>query len=186
MHRLLLLPERVADAVLAVPLRDGEYVVGRSHSCDIVVNDESVSRRHALLNLKGTVLSITDLGSKNGTFVDDVQVSGQVVGIGQMIRLGSAPYRVALEDRLSAISPSEDDETSRKSAASRRQNDFLTPTQQRVYELMLDGAPEAEIAARLNVSAHTVHTHVKAIYVQFGVHSRAELLARRIRETRHG
>ncbi|MFO1092506.1 MAG: FHA domain-containing protein [Planctomycetaceae bacterium] len=163
MHRLLLLPERVADAVLAVPLRDGEYVVGRSHSCDIVVNDESVSRRHAQLILQGAELSITDLGSKNGTFVDDQQVDGLVVRVGQVIRFGAAPYRVVLENSVSAISTSEDDETRRKSAASRTQNEFLTPTQHRVYELMLDGAAEAEIAARLNVSVHTVHTHVKAI-----------------------
>lgn len=47
-------------------LEPGAYVVGRHPSCDIVLHDRSVSRRHAELRL-GPDPSVVDLGSRNGT-----------------------------------------------------------------------------------------------------------------------
>jgi DNA-binding CsgD family transcriptional regulator len=41
----------------------------------------------------------------------------------------------------------------------------------------LEGLKESEAARRLELSEHTVHTHIKAIYRFFGVHSKAELQA---------
>jgi DNA-binding CsgD family transcriptional regulator len=47
-----------------------------------------------------------------------------------------------------------------------------------VLTLLAAGASEKEIADALSISAHTVHDYTKALYRTFGVHSRAELLAR--------
>ena len=52
----------------------------------------------------------------------------------------------------------------------------LTPRGQAVLDLLLEGASEKQVAARLRISANTVHGHVKAIYREFGVSSRPELL----------
>lgn len=185
MNRVVLLPAESQTATVAVPLRDGTYTVGRANECDIVINDKSVSRRHARLTLNGTVLTVTDLNSRNGTFVDEQQIHCSPVRVGQALRFGEAPYRLAVENSASPASQHDDDETGRSSGpATTVESDLLTPSQRRVYELMLDGTPEAEIAARLDLSIHTVHTHVKAIYSRFGVHSRGELLARRIKTSR--
>ena len=46
---------------------------------------------------------------------------------------------------------------------------------------LLEGDSEKEIAARLQVSPHTVHVYVKALYKRFQVSSRGELLARFVR-----
>jgi DNA-binding NtrC family response regulator len=48
-------------------------VIGRAAECDVVVEDESVSRRHAVLRL-GAPPTIEDLGSRNGTLVRDRRV----------------------------------------------------------------------------------------------------------------
>jgi DNA-binding CsgD family transcriptional regulator len=56
----------------------------------------------------------------------------------------------------------------------------LSPAVQRVYEFLLTGIAQGEIAERLGISRHTVHEHVHTIYRKHGVRSRAELLARRI------
>lgn len=60
-------PARVYD------LRDGEdYVVGRDADSPLQVDDDRVSRRHALIRSRGGSWSVVDLRSKNGTQVDGV------------------------------------------------------------------------------------------------------------------
>ncbi|HRX84719.1 MAG TPA: helix-turn-helix transcriptional regulator, partial [Phycisphaerae bacterium] len=54
----------------------------------------------------------------------------------------------------------------------------LTPREREVYRELKTGLSEKEIAVRLGISRHTVHDHVKRIYVAFGVSGRAELLTR--------
>jgi hypothetical protein len=44
--------------------------IGRSHDCEIVVDDANVSRRHAELSPRGGAWVLTDLGSTNGTRLD--------------------------------------------------------------------------------------------------------------------
>ena len=66
----LYLPDRPARVHA---LREaGQLVVGRDGDCAIQVDDDRVSRRHALLQLGDDGWSLRDLGSKNGTQVDGV------------------------------------------------------------------------------------------------------------------
>src|SRR5437588_11804501 len=55
--------------------------------------------------------------------------------------------------------------------------EFMTEAQRRVFNLLLSGKKEKNIARTLELSPHTVHNHVRAIFKLFAVHSRAELLA---------
>ena len=56
-------------------LFEGPNAVGRTPDCRIVINDPTVSRRHALIVIDGRGgLSIKDLDSKNGTHVDGQQI----------------------------------------------------------------------------------------------------------------
>jgi DNA-binding CsgD family transcriptional regulator len=57
----------------------------------------------------------------------------------------------------------------------------LSPRERQTLEALLTGASEKQIAARLGVATSTVHGYVKAVYRRFGVHSRAELMARWMR-----
>lgn len=54
----------------------------------------------------------------------------------------------------------------------------LSPRQEDTLRLLLHGDGEKQIAVQLNLSRHTVHEHVKAIYRITGVNSRGELLAK--------
>ena len=60
----------------------------------------------------------------------------------------------------------------------------LTPGETRVAILVADGLSYADIAGRLRISTHTVHTHVKEIHRKLDVHSngRAAALNRRLAE----
>ncbi len=71
-----------ATGVRAIPLaRMPRVVVGRLNTCDIVIDDESVSRQHAALHTDNG-LSIEDLGSRNKT-----RVMGRSLGRGETAAL---------------------------------------------------------------------------------------------------
>ena len=77
----------------AHPLPDGSMLtIGRSNRCDIAINDKSISRQHAILNV-GKTVTIEDLGSANGTRVRGQSAKlGQPVAIavGEIVGLGHA------------------------------------------------------------------------------------------------
>lgn len=54
-----------------------EFIIGRAdRSCDLVIPDARISRRHAAIMLRGGRFMIRDLGSMNGTFINGERVSG--------------------------------------------------------------------------------------------------------------
>ncbi len=70
-------------------LRPGDYVLGRSASCDLSVQSGMVSRRHARLTINFSSLFLEDLGSFNGTTVNGGRISGRTqIWHGQRILLG--------------------------------------------------------------------------------------------------
>ena len=68
-------------------LTKGENIIGRDAAAKIRLDDAVVSRRHARIMVGGPSASIEDLGSKNGTFVDDRQVSQGIVPLHDGCRL---------------------------------------------------------------------------------------------------
>ncbi len=71
-------------------LFEGAVTLGREGGCDIVINDPSVSREHAVLTVTDGRLTVADRASKNGTRVDDQRIGdATAVSIGQRIRFGS-------------------------------------------------------------------------------------------------
>ena len=64
-------------------------VIGRGLDCDLVVSDSLASRRHAQLNLTDNTLTVCDLGSSNGTFVNGQRVTEPTaVPVGSQLRIG--------------------------------------------------------------------------------------------------
>jgi pSer/pThr/pTyr-binding forkhead associated (FHA) protein len=68
------------------------WTVGRSKSCNIVVEFPTVSRRHAKLSGTGPDIEIRDIGSSTGTFVLEngewAQITHATVACDEPIRLG--------------------------------------------------------------------------------------------------
>ena len=67
---------------------DEPYVLGRHPDCDLVLNDGSVSRRHAAITREGDRWLIVDLGSRNGTHVNGWRVAEAHVFDGDELVLG--------------------------------------------------------------------------------------------------
>ena len=165
-----------------IKLTEGTLVIGRAPSCDIVVTDASVSRRHAELTVKGSLVSVCDLGSRNGTYVNEEEILSRNLKPGQCLRFGGVSFMIM---RASGGDPAtEDYETQSIEDALEplRLRDLealpLSPAQRRVLQLLLAGRSEKEAASELRLSRHTVHNHIRSIYRILGVHSRTELLTR--------
>ena len=74
----------------------GMATIGRASDSDIVVDEATVSHRHALLSLQPEGIVLIDLGSTNGSFVNGVQAPpDEVVWLadGDVITLGRAVLR---------------------------------------------------------------------------------------------
>ena len=64
-------------------------MLGRDAGVDVRIDRPGVSRRHACIRVKGGLATLTDLGSKNGTFVGDETVSSpRILHDGEVVRLG--------------------------------------------------------------------------------------------------
>ncbi|HEY5949812.1 MAG TPA: FHA domain-containing protein, partial [Kofleriaceae bacterium] len=70
-------------------------VVGAQASCDLVLSDPQVSRRHAELAITPDGIRLKDLGSTNGTWYQGTRVTEVVVPAGSTIKFGGTPVRVA-------------------------------------------------------------------------------------------
>ncbi len=68
----------------------GDVAIGRAPSCEVVLEgDQLASRRHALLRRKGDDYTIVDLGSSNGTYVNDLEIrEATVLKDGDIITIG--------------------------------------------------------------------------------------------------
>jgi DNA-binding winged helix-turn-helix (wHTH) protein len=70
-------------------LRPGENVIGRHHTCVVVLHVQGVSRRHASIRITANAFVLEDLRSKNGTWRNDEPVKTVVdLQDGDRIRLG--------------------------------------------------------------------------------------------------
>ena len=79
-----------------IPLVGAGLLIGRAEDCELVLRDPQVSRLHArLLPLGADAVTVEDLGSSNGTFVNDTRVAGPMrIGAGDRLRLGSTVIMV--------------------------------------------------------------------------------------------
>jgi pSer/pThr/pTyr-binding forkhead associated (FHA) protein len=79
-------------------LDDGRaVVVGRGEESEIAIEDDTVSASHARLELDATGqrVSVTDLGSSNGTFLNGSRVSSARAKAGDLLRFGTVEFRLA-------------------------------------------------------------------------------------------
>jgi diguanylate cyclase (GGDEF)-like protein len=74
-------------------LGDTALVLGRSSDCDIVLNDEAASRRHAMIERRGDGYYVQDLNSTNGLSVNNVRVAQARLSDGDNLRIGNHIFR---------------------------------------------------------------------------------------------
>lgn len=59
-------------------LQDGETLIGRHPDCAVAISQPSVSGKHAKIHSEGGVFAVEDVGSRNGTYVNQQRIQGRV------------------------------------------------------------------------------------------------------------
>ncbi len=85
-----------------VPLGPEPTVLGRSSKCDVQLDQESVSRNHARISRHRTAYVISDLGSTNGTYVNDELVDEVVLRDGDQIKVGRTIFKFIVSGNMEA------------------------------------------------------------------------------------
>lgn len=80
----------------SVLLKKKEVIIGRDSACDVKINDPEISRRHALLKVPASEnITITDLGSSNGTYLRNSPITQETrIAPGTIIRMGNTYFSI--------------------------------------------------------------------------------------------
>lgn len=184
MESVYLVLQGVSPSIWSHQITSEPLQVGRQKICDVFLHHDTVSRVHAEFCEKGKQFWVKDLGSRNGTFVNGTSVVESTIKVGDRIQLGDVVLNVVntsvilnstgmLQRKATSVSIQNPQLPSYEKLISQ-----LTETQSRVLAELLKGKSEKMLAAEWEVSQHTIHSHVKAIYEQLKVSTRAELLAK--------
>jgi pSer/pThr/pTyr-binding forkhead associated (FHA) protein len=87
-------------------LKEGsKLVVGRDEGVAVRLATSEVSRRHCAIRVRGGVTSVEDLGSRNGTQINDVTISGRtVLKSGDILRVGPMLFEYAVRTTVPSVS----------------------------------------------------------------------------------
>ena len=77
------------DTGRSFSLTEGEMTIGRDDTCDIVLNDDSISRRHVKLSTHKKGILVEDLGSKNGTTYLGKEIKRAIMRVGSRLGIGN-------------------------------------------------------------------------------------------------
>ena len=92
------------DPIHEIPLTGDQFLIGRGDDCDLRLHVTEVSRHHSLMRIQGGEVTISDLGSSNGTYVNGTRVLSQtVLHTGDEIRVGPCNFVVDMQDNPYAI-----------------------------------------------------------------------------------
>ena len=80
-----------------IPLEPGESIIGRDPGACVLIDDSSVSRRHARVIVSDEGATLEDLGSKNGTFLQNTKVESVVpLSDGDKLKVGSIALTIRI------------------------------------------------------------------------------------------
>jgi hypothetical protein len=154
------------------PLQDaGELVIGRSSELDMVLVEDMVSRKHAKISLAPGQITISDLGSTNGTFVNGEKVKRARLKEGDRILIGTSILKLVSGARAAGAqvidSKAAQQQLERTAAAQEKRSGGRTAVQGRLEEV-----PLVDLLQLLSTSKKTGAIVIRG-YRQGRVHLRA-------------
>lgn len=97
LHLVILYPQQ---AFRQIPLVRGKSVIGRGSEADIRLDDEMISRKHCEISWEDGKVTLRDLGSTNGTFVDGAALSNRpkTIDSENRLQIGKMVLKVVFKD----------------------------------------------------------------------------------------
>ena len=85
------------DAGNSFTLSDGDNVIGRDSSCGIRLTEDSVSREHAILRCQDGKLTLFDVGSRSGTWINGQSLGGVSLANGDVVSMGRTEFTMMVK-----------------------------------------------------------------------------------------
>lgn len=89
------------DTGQTTPIEGTEFLIGRLPICDLRIDDLAVSGRHCRIVCRGERVELEDLGSTNGTLVNDAPARHLALHDGDRIEVGPQRFRIRIQSRAS-------------------------------------------------------------------------------------
>jgi pSer/pThr/pTyr-binding forkhead associated (FHA) protein len=87
------------------PIVTKRATIGRNTECNVQIELPVVSRRHCELQMKGDVLFVRDLGSSNGTYVNEKRIQESGLHAGDTLTVGPVVFTVVIDGHPAKVSP---------------------------------------------------------------------------------
>lgn len=98
------------NAGRSIAIKRNKLLIGRAEQCDVRPLSEDVSRRHCAVTVGPAEVWVEDLGSRNGTYVNNARITERTkVSDGDLIKVGSLELRVSCTLPAPAFNGSEED-----------------------------------------------------------------------------
>ncbi len=99
-----------------VPVTQSVTTIGRGETCEIRLPVPSVSRNHCQINVSGDEVTVKDLGSANGTYVNNNRITETKINPGDRISIGPIPLVFQIDGQPEQIEPPKPPEKEKESA----------------------------------------------------------------------
>ena len=100
---------RISFGTYEIALRPGESLIGRTRTCHLRVDDPTVSRRHARLLLVRDIITVADLGSRNGVQVNGTKiVDAHPLADGDVVAVGACIFNIHIDMAAPAEEPNDE------------------------------------------------------------------------------
>jgi pSer/pThr/pTyr-binding forkhead associated (FHA) protein len=86
-------------------LTPGKTIIGRSEECDLRIPLPEISRKHSMVIVSQDTVTVRDLGSANGTYVNNKRVNEQELDPGDHLVIGPVVFTVRLDGKPKEIKP---------------------------------------------------------------------------------
>ena len=87
------------------PLETEKTILGRRQECELRIPTKDVSRQHCALLIDDDALTVKDLGSANGTYVNDKRIAETDLEPGDRLRVGPVTFVVQIDGKPAKIKP---------------------------------------------------------------------------------
>ena len=164
----------------------GSFTIGRSSTCDLVIDDPRVSRVHAtiLAGLDGAL--IKDAGSQNGVFVNERRITepcalvdGEQIGIGGALLTVSIQEQVKKQSRDQTMPQHQVDAVERAVALQAGADPRIAELSVREHEVLVlvaRGHSMREVGEQLGLSPKTVEGYRTRVAEKLGLKTRADMV----------